>query len=154
MYHAHHHRRRARPAIAFPRPINHPAMRANPTQPGGAGIALADGVGRDQAERAMGSQQIEGPPEEMRHQIGVAVGFGMDDLQPIQITRPVAVDQRVLAGKGGVADEGVEAGRVPLEHLGKLDFPMEGMHRPRAGEQRRLGRVDFGRQAGGHGFVW
>ena len=72
---AHHHRRHAGPLHALARREDLAAVRADPAQPARARVALRDRVGRDQAEGPAIAQQVEGAPEEVRNEVGVAVAL-------------------------------------------------------------------------------
>src|SRR5262249_54402083 len=97
-----------------------------------ARVALADGVGGDQAEDPAPAKQVESVAEEMRDQIGIAMRPFMQPLQPWQITLGVAGDNHVLASEGWIADDGVEARIVPGEDLREFDLPVEWRDRVRA----------------------
>ena len=133
--HAHHHRRLAGPRDAAARAVDRAAVPADPAQAGGARVALGDGVGGDQPKRAALAQQAEGPAEEMRRQIGVAMAFRMDRLQPVGIGGRMGGGDRVLPREGRVADDGVETRIVSFEHLRELDLPVEGRDRMRSGSE-------------------
>ena len=78
------------------------AVLADPAQAAGAGIALGDGVGGDQPVGALLADEVERAAEEMGHEIGVAVAFLVDFLQPVGIVRgrcPAATE--FLPANGG-----------------------------------------------------
>ena len=129
MHDGHHHRRLPRPDQPPGRVRDCSARRDHRPQPALPRIALTNCVGRDQSQATARPQQREGSAEEMRHQIGVAVSTLMQRLQPVQIMRAVAVDQRVLPREWRIANDRVEAARAVHEHLGELDLPMEWLDR-------------------------
>ena len=79
------------------------AVLADPAQAAGARVALGDGVGGDQAEGALLADEIERAAEEVGHEIGVAVAFLVDLLQPVGIVRDVAeAASEFFPAKGGL----------------------------------------------------
>ena len=69
--------------------------------------------------------QIERTPVEVGHKVGIAVALLMHFLEPAWIAGHVSRRDAVLPGEWRVADEAVEAWVLALEHLGKLDLPVE-----------------------------
>ena len=68
-------------------------------QAGAAGVALGDGVGGDQPQRAAGPQQIEAAAEEVGNQIGIAVAFEVELLEPVEDGGGATFSDGVLAGE-------------------------------------------------------
>ena len=124
MHHADHYRRLSRPFVALARAVDDAAIPANPAQPGGSRVALADRVGRDQSKAATRLEQRKRTAEEMRGEVRVAVGLRMNQLQPVEVACRVALSDRVLAGEGRIADDHVET--APPEDFGEFEFPMKG----------------------------
>ena len=115
---AHDDRGLSRPFVAAAGVVDRPAVGADPAQAGRSRVALADRVRGDQAEESPGSQQVERPAEEVGHEVGVAVRFLVDRLQPVEVAVAVAIDERVLARERRIADDRIEAagffaGRTP-----------------------------------------
>lgn len=92
-------------------------------------VTLRNGVRRNQPERAAVSQKTESAAIEMRHQVGIAVCPLVERLKPGQIIAAIPGDDRVLARKRRIADDGVEARILAREHLGKFDRPVKGAKR-------------------------
>ena len=101
-------------------------MLADPAQPRGAGVALGDRVGGDQAERAARAHQVEGPPEEVRDKVRVAVALIVPGLEPVGVAADVAGRDGVLPRERRIPDERIEPRVLPVEHLGELDLPVKG----------------------------
>src|SRR5262249_30296848 len=91
VYHAHDHRGLARPLEPLAGCVDGAAVRANRAKAGRARVALADRVRCDQAESAIVPDQGERAAEEMGDEVGVAVRFGMDYLEPVGIALRVAL---------------------------------------------------------------
>src|SRR6185295_16372336 len=79
-------------------------------------------------ERPSFAQEAKRPPEEMGDEIGVPVRAGVERLEPVEISTPRALGERVLPGERRVAHHRVEAGVWPLEHLGELYLPVKWRH--------------------------
>ena len=126
MQDAHDDRSLAGPLIPLGGPVDLAAVLADPAQTAGAGVALSDRVGGDQAERAARPHQIEGPPEEVRDKVRVAVALFVPSLEPVGIAANVAGRDGVLPRERWIPDERVEARVLPVEHLGELDLPVKG----------------------------
>ena len=78
----------------------------------------------------------------------------MQHLQPGQIILAVAADDRVLAGEGRIADDGVESAILAREDLGKFDLPMK-RRKPCSPERSCRRRRGFGKsQRGGMPEIW
>ncbi len=122
---AHHYRRLPGPRAPSAGVVDLAAVRADPAEAGSAGVALRDGVGGDQAERAPAAQEGERPPEEVGHEVGVAVALLVRRLEPVGVAGGVARGHGVLPRERRIAHDGVEPRVLPLEHLGKLDLPVE-----------------------------
>ena len=85
------------------------AVLTDPAQAAGARVALGDGVGCDEAKGALLADEIERAAEKVGNEVGVAVAFSVDLLQPVGIVRDVARRQRVLPRKGRVPDDRIKA---------------------------------------------
>ena len=80
----------------------------------------------------------------MGDEVGRAVALLVDLFEPVGVGVASAGDEGVLAGEGGVADEGVEAGVVAAEDFRELDRPVEGVDRLWAFVQSLDGLVQVG----------
>jgi len=85
------------------------ALRQDDLQAAFAGVALADGVGSDQAQPAAGAQQGEGAPEESRAQVGRAAEGGKGRFQPFAIPLAKGATDLQAAHEGRVAQDHIEA---------------------------------------------
>ena len=113
------------PFIAFGGVVDRAVVGANPAESGGTGVALADGVRGDKAEGALGAEEIKGAAEEVGDEVGVTVGFLVEDFEPVEVAGGAARDEGVLAREWRIADKGVEAGVFAVKDFGELDFPVE-----------------------------
>ena len=125
MENADYHRRVTGPLDPLGGAVDLAAVLADPSQSGGPRIALSDGVGGDQAQRATIANQTERTPVEVCHEVGITVALLMHLLEPAWIAIDVSRRDAVLPGEWRVANESVEARVLALEHLGKLDLPVE-----------------------------
>jgi len=125
MDHRDHHRGLAGPFQPPRCARNRSAIRQNWSKSCRARIALADRVGRDQPEHAAVSEEAESTAKEVRDEISISMRTFVQRLQPRQIVFDVSLDDRILAGKRRIADDGVEAAILASEHLRKLDLPMK-----------------------------
>jgi hypothetical protein len=76
--HTHNYRGLTRPFVSLPSTVDRPAMRADPAQPGGSGIALSDRIRSDKTEASARFQKIKSPSEEVRDEVGISVRFRMN----------------------------------------------------------------------------
>ena len=102
---------------------------ADPTQSGRAGVALPDGVRGNETERASLPQQVERTAKEMSDEVGIAVAPGMKLLEPVGIAGSVCRGDRILASERRITEDRIETRVLALEHLRKLQLPMEGSDR-------------------------
>ena len=97
------------------------------------------------------AQQVERPAEEVGNEVGVAVRFVVDRLEPIEIALPSAPPiNRVLARERRVAHERIETpdsrGRTPRETRSPSETatiglsPMQSSRRAASSGSRRLSR--------------
>jgi hypothetical protein len=92
---------------------------------GDAGVGLGDRIGGDEAEAAAAPQEGEGAAQEVGGEVAVAVGAGVQGLQPISILGAEGAADAVAPKEGRVADDEVEAGVVAGEDLGEFEGPVE-----------------------------
>ena len=123
--HADDHGGQPRPLLASGRCEDVPTVLTDPAQPGTSRVALSDRVRGDQAEGPLFPQQVKRPTEEVRDEVRVAVRLVVKGLEPVEIAVAVAVDERVLARERRVPHERIEPRILAVEHLGKLDLPVE-----------------------------
>ena len=123
--HAHDDCGVAGPLISLGGSVNFAVVLADPAKAGGAGVALGDGVGGDEAQGASIPHQVVGAPVEVGHEVRVAVTLVVQGLQPDGVAGDVAGRDGVLAGKWGVPDERIETGVLAVEDFGELDLPVE-----------------------------
>ncbi len=86
--------RLSRPFVATARGVDRAAGLADRPQAGGAGVALADRVGGEEAEAAAVAQQPVSAAKEMRDDVGIAVRARMQGLEPIEVVLGVDRDRR------------------------------------------------------------
>ena len=113
--HAHDHRRLARPFEPLASRVDRAAVVADPAQAGRARVTLADRVRGDQTEGALGSNEVESTAEEVGDQVGVAVRFGMNGLEPVGIALGVTFGHRVLARRTAGCRRSRQIRRRPRE---------------------------------------
>jgi len=95
-----------------------PALGQDDLQAALARVALADGVGGDQAQPAAGAQQGEGAPEESRAQVGRAAEGGKGRFQPFAIPLAKVATDLQAAHEGRVAEHDIET--ASGEGIGEL----------------------------------
>jgi hypothetical protein len=99
-------------------------------QPDLAGIALGDGIGRQQGHHPAIPHQLPGPQEEIGAQIGAALFAIRNPLdQIIPIGRAQRAGDFLPADKRRIADDGVKTGVVAPEDFREFEFPVERLKR-------------------------
>lgn len=109
-----HHRRQAGPFHPPAGVVDRAAVGADPAEAGATRIPLGDGVGGDEAEGAPRPQEVERAAEEVGDEVGVAVGFFVEDFEPVEVSGPVAIADGVLPGERRIADDEVETGTLRM----------------------------------------
>lgn len=72
---AHHHGRHAWPFVSLAGGVDRAAVEADPAQATAASIALSDGVGGDESQRTIGTQEVEAAAEEVGYEIALPPHF-------------------------------------------------------------------------------
>ena len=106
--------------------IDRAAVLADPAKPGRSRVALADRVRGDQAEGALVAEQVERTAEEVGDEIGdcratpreSACSQSRYDSSECSLRCSCPQERRI-------ADERIEPRILPVEHLRKLDLPVE-----------------------------